>query len=332
MTAPEVFFNPEISAQGILKAFEPLRKHVRGKVGIKLHFGEPGNQHFLDPALLRPLAESLDATLIESNVLYAGRRRYTKSHIEVALEHGFDFAPIDILDARGVSKLTREGLRHLKEFHLPTGLDDYDTIISYAHFKGHLLTGFGGAIKNIGMGMAAIPGKMAMHASAIPSVIQDKCTVCELCLSKCPVSAITIQPVQIDETLCIGCASCVGFCPAHVFQVPWGSTDPLTVMERMVEYAMMAAEGRNMIYLNVAGSISKDCDCMPTAPAPFMQDVGVFSSTDILAVETASCDEVDKAYGKKDAFSHVNQVGGRQQLDYAKELGMGSDTYRLVRV
>jgi hypothetical protein len=328
--ASDVFFTSEISPEAVLRVFDRIAGHVSGKVAIKVHFGEEGNKYYIKPHMIKPLAEKLDATLIETNVLYVSRfRNDAESHVRLARKHGFDFAPIDILDAGGTRELPAKG-RHYSRVITGDHIDRYDTVIYLTHFKGHGMAGFGGAIKNVSMGMAAVPGKMALHASAVPEYDDSKCIRCELCVGNCPGKAITIRPVEIDPEKCIGCGSCISICPRKVFDVPWGSTGQGVFMERLCEYADTICRAKKAVFINVAADISRDCDCAGWARKPLMKDVGIFASTDIVAVEKATLDLVNKTYGVSDTFLKVNSVSGNPQIDYAHAIGMGNMRYNLV--
>lgn len=328
----EVFFCKEISEDSILRLYKKIAPDVFGKTAIKLHFGERGNHHFLPAQLTSRLVEETSAAFVETNVLYLGPRRYTESHIEVAKEHGFDFAPIHILDADGDFSEKREGYRHFDEVRLPAGINDYDHLIIYSHFKGHMMSGFGGAIKNVGMGLASIPGKMAQHASTIPRVKGELCINCGKCVSNCPGDAITLNPVEINENKCIGCGKCIGACPKRVFSIPWMSTDNRVFQERLVEYAKMISEGRNFVYINVIDQVSPLCDCDSNALEPFVNKIGVVASRDILAIDKASYDLVNSATGEQDSFLTYSKTSGNIQLDYGEEICLGDIDYQLIDI
>lgn len=329
--ASDVFFTDDISSAGVMSVFQKIQNHVKGRTAIKLHFGEEGNKNFIKPYMVKDLALHLKASLVDSNVLYVSKRRYTNSHIELAKKHGFDFAPIDILDADG-DKVLPVKTKHFSEVRLGSHIDNYDTIVVFSHVKGHMMAGMGAAIKNISMGLASVSGKMAMHASAIPNYNTDKCIKCKACISECPGKAITIDPVFIDEKKCIGCGKCIGICPVRVFSVPWGSTDKAQIMERIVDYAQAATEYKNMVYINVMANISNSCDCDSHAPAPFMDDVGILASTDLVAIEKASYDLITQNYGGGDPFLKESHVSGTHQIDYAYARGLGNKKYNLIKL
>jgi len=328
-----VYFTSDISSAGVVKIFDYLKENIHGNVAIKVHFGEEGNTNFLKADLIKELTLKLNATLVETNVLYVSKRRYTDSHIELAKAHGFDFAPIDIMDAEGDKEISAKGCKHYKNVKVGSHIDNYDSFIIFSHFKGHGSAGFGGAIKNISMGFASVAGKMALHASAVPSTKDNKCTRCGICVKECPAGAISIEPLAIDTAKCIGCGKCIGECKFGAITVPWGSTAQGVFLERLVEYAKTIVEYKsNMIYINVLANISKDCDCSRRASKPFLDDIGILASTDIVALEKASHDLVDKAHQCGDAFLKENSVSGKNQIYYAHQLGMGDTTYVIVNI
>ncbi|GAB1366198.1 DUF362 domain-containing protein [Candidatus Cloacimonadaceae bacterium] len=328
-TAAVVYYSREISPQAVQKLYNLLQTQLKGKIAIKLHFGEEGNKNLLDPNLIKPLCKQLNATLVETNVLYGAERGKTESHIALARRHGFDFAPIDILDSEGNLAYPARG-KHFSKVYTGSHFPLYDGYLIYSHFKGHGMAGFGGAIKNIAMGLASKEGKRFQHSGNYPLYDEQKCIQCGLCESSCPEDAITLNPVNIDHLSCIACGKCVSVCPEKVYSLPAKNQDAF--MERLVEYAQVLTEQKPMVYINVLANISSACDCMSRAPKPFLPDLGIVASTDIVAVEAASHDLVDRAHNCKDAFLKEISVSGKRQISYAHELGMGNLNYRLVEV
>lgn len=161
----KVYFTQDISGRGVLAAYRALGVPVSGKVAVKLHMGEPGNQNFLRPELLRDLIGEVKGTFADSNTAFGSGRGNTAGHLQVAKDHGFTYAPVDILDADGEIKLPIRNSRHLKEAVLGAHIMNYDWIISVAHFKGHSAAGFGGTFKNLAVGIATPDGKRALHTN-----------------------------------------------------------------------------------------------------------------------------------------------------------------------
>ncbi|MDR1626770.1 MAG: DUF362 domain-containing protein [Spirochaetia bacterium] len=160
----KVYFTADISAKGLLAAFDRLNVPVSGKVAIKLHMGEDGNANYLRPELLRDLVTRVKGSFVDNNTLYGGKRGATAGHLAVAKDHGFTYAPVDILDADGEIRLPLNGGNRLKEIIVGSHIVNYDWIISVAHFKGHSMAGFGGAFKNMAVGIASPAGKRAIHS------------------------------------------------------------------------------------------------------------------------------------------------------------------------
>ncbi|MFH2096759.1 MAG: DUF362 domain-containing protein [Bacteroidota bacterium] len=324
-----VYFTKDISPEGVLRIYEKINSGVHGKVGVKVHFGEDGNDNYLKPGLVKDLVLLTNANLVETNVLYVSRRRYTESHIQLAKDHGFDFAPIDIMDS-DTDLVIPAKTKHYKEIHVGSHIDNYDSFIIFSHFKGHGLSGFGGAIKNVSMGFASIAGKLAMHASTVPVTTDSKCNKCGACVRECPAGAIQLDPLRIDTAKCIGCGKCIGECSYGAINVPWRSTGQSIFLERLVEYARIITDGRNFVYINVLANISTGCDCARSQQLPFMDDIGILGSTDIVAIEKASHDLIDQTHKCEDTFREKNSVSGKNQIEYAHELGMGNIVYKLV--
>ncbi|MCL2131297.1 MAG: DUF362 domain-containing protein [Lentimicrobiaceae bacterium] len=327
-----VYFTRDISPEGVMRIFKYIEEGVKGKVGIKVHFGEDGNEYFVPAKMVEPLCKALNATLIETNTAYTGRRTKTETHIELAKDHGFTFAPIDILDSEGTLDLPVEGGRNFKSVKIGKGLDKYETIIYFTHFKGHGSAGFGGCIKNVSMGMATPEGKRAMHKNDYPATEAAKCVGCGACVAQCPANAITLNPLTIDRDKCIGCGKCVGLCPIDAIRNPDNLEQKTLFLERLVEYAQPVVAYKNSLYFNIIINVSPSCDCARNPKKPFIADIGILVSTDIVAIEAAAHDLVDEAHSCDDAFLKENSLSGKHQIDYAEQLGMGTKKYRLINI
>ena len=327
-----VYFTRDISPEGVMKIFQFVKDSVHGNVGIKVHFGEDGNQYFVPATMVEPLCKSLNATLIETNVAYKGRRRNTDTHIQLAKDHGFTFAPIDILDDGGTLVLPIPGGVRFKNALIGKDIEKYETIIYFTHFKGHGSAGFGGCIKNVSMGMATPEGKRLMHSNNFPVTDSVKCTKCGDCVKDCPADAITLNPLTIDKEKCIGCGKCITTCTNDAINTPDNSEKTKRFLEGLVEYSKPVIDFRNAIYFNIIINVSPSCDCSGNPQKPFVQDIGILVSTDIVAIEAAAHDMVDQAHQCDDAFMKENSVSGKHQIDYAYKLKMGNKNYKIIEI
>lgn len=328
------------------------------KTAIKLHFGERGNDGFISPVFVRQVVEKVRACgalpfLTDTNTLYLGSRSNAVEHIETAILHGFDFAvagaPLIIADGLN-GKNTRKvtiSKKHFNEVAIAGDIAAADSMIVLSHFKGHIVSGFGGAIKNLAMGCATPEGKRAQH-NARPFTIPEKCTGCAACMKVCPAKAIRVVKKKsvLDQNLCIGCFECMHACPDQAIDIDWETSIP-EFMERMVEYAYGAVQGKEgkVGYMNFLIRITPDCDCFPFSDAPIVPDIGILASKDPVAIDAASFDLVNQQQGYTDSLltSHHppgedkfrgvhGQTDGYRQVRYGEEIGLGSSSYELVKI
>jgi len=325
-----VYFTKDISPEGVMKIFNYVKDSVHGNVGIKVHFGEDGNQYFVPATMVEPLCKYLNATLIETNVAYRGRRKNTDTHIQLAKDHGFTFAPIDILDAGGTLVLPIDSGVRFKNALIGKNIEKYETIIYFTHFKGHGSAGFGGCIKNVSMGMATPEGKKLMHSNNFPVTTDSKCVKCGACQIDCPVDAITLNPLTIDKEKCIGCGKCISSCHDDAINAPDDTEKTKRFLEGLVEYTKPVIEAKNSIYFNIIINVSPSCDCSSNPKKPFINDIGILASTDIVAIEAAAHDMVDEAHQCDDAFMKANSVSGKHQIEYAYKLKLGNKKYKII--
>ncbi len=303
------------------------------RVPLKVHFGEKGNKTFIGPKNYDGVIDYLekkgvDSCFIETNVLYVGSRTARDTHTALALEHGFTRLPVVIADGKkgeDYAEVEIEG-DHFSKCKIGRLMAEAEQLIVLAHYKGHMLAGFGGAIKQLGMGCAARGGKLDMHSSSGPGLQPAKCRKCMTCLSHCPRDAIELDPVlRVDKAKCIGCAACIAACPHGAFSIDWASTSPLAFRQKLAEYALAAQKGKRNIYINFALNITKDCDCDSRVQKPIARDLGIFASTDPVAVDAACCDMLNKREGKQ-VFT------GADIFDYAEEIGLGTMEYVLEEI
>ncbi|HRZ87554.1 MAG TPA: DUF362 domain-containing protein, partial [bacterium] len=211
---------------------------------------------------------------------------------------------------------------------------DADALVAITHFKGHMITGFGGALKNLGMGCATREGKLMQHNDVTPVFYEDKCIGCGECEKICPVGAVRVTDGKcaLSKETCIGCGSCVGVCPAMALFVDLTAGDACQF--KMVEYAYAALRGkeRRSGFINFAVRINQECDCWGGENPRIAPDIGILASRDPVSIDKASMDLVNRACGK-DIFREVHpEQNGMKQLEYAQELGLGSLEYELIEV
>ncbi|MBO5762781.1 MAG: DUF362 domain-containing protein [Lentisphaeria bacterium] len=302
---------------------------------LKVHFGEKGNRTYLKPAVYREIIAFLKEKGIapcfaETSVLYGGERFTREKHLKLAAAHGFTEIPVVIADGASGEDARDIPLNqhHFQSASIARFLADAPQVLVVSHFKGHMLAGFGGAIKQLSMGFAAKGGKMAMHMNVKPHIRKWFCKGCSLCLKRCQVQAITLQngKAAINKELCLGCGACFSICPHHAVSVFSfsGFRNMLfggrIFREKLVEYAFASATGKPHVYLNFAVNITRGCDCEPRPMKNCVPNIGIFASLDPVAIDSACHDAVARA-GKT--------LRGKEQLAYAEKIGLDSTPYTL---
>lgn len=335
----------------------------RKLVAVKLHFGEPGNLAFLRPNYAKVVADLVKEQggvpfLTDCNTLYAGRRKNALEHLDAAYENGFSpfSTGCQILIGDGL-KGTDEclvpvrGGEYVKEAKIGHAIMDADVFISLTHFKGHEQAGFGGAIKNIGMGCGSRAGKMEMHSAGKPVVNQSRCVGCGTCLKSCAHGAIKVtdKKAAIDQSRCVGCGRCIGACNFDAVHNP----NDCAVRElncKMAEYTKAVLDGRPHFHVSLVMDISPYCDCHGENDAPILPDVGMFASFDPVALDQACADACLKQapipgslldermhepgfHDHHDHFVNTTPESEWQScLEHAEKIGVGSRSYQLIRV
>ncbi|HZK30166.1 MAG TPA: DUF362 domain-containing protein [Methanoregula sp.] len=328
------------------------------KTAVKLHFGERGNDGYISPVYVRQVVDKIKSCgalpfLTDTSTLYIGSRSNAVDHITTAILHGFDYAvtgaPIIIADGLLGKNVVpvKIGKKHFDTVTIAGDIARSDSMIVMSHFKGHIVSGFGGAIKNLAMGCAPPEGKRAQH-NARPFTLPDRCSGCGTCVEVCPKKAIALahEKSAIDRDLCIGCFDCMHVCPEHAIDIDW-ETDIPVFMERMVEYACGAVRGKEKKtgFMNFLIRITPDCDCFPFSDTPIVPDIGILASLDPVAIDAASFDLVNQQTGfneslltahhhsGEDKFKGVHpQTDGLKQVKYAEEIGMGNRAYDLIKI
>ncbi len=374
MTKPKVYFTDfrtELQTN-LMQKLQRLCKvagmtkeiDFQGKfTAIKMHFGELGNLAYLRPAYARAVAEVVKEEggmpfLTDCNTLYPGSRKHALEHLDCANINGFN--PL----TAGCQIIIGDGLRGTDEVEVPVKNGEYvkvakigravmdaDVFISLAHFKGHEMTGFGGAIKNIGMGCGSRAGKMEQHSSGKPEVNQELCKGCRRCAKECGSDAITYEnnKAYIDPDKCKGCGRCIGACAFDAIEtIQWDAGNLLD--RKMAEYAMAVCQGRPCFHINIVRDISPNCDCHGENDAPILPDIGMFASFDPVALDQACVDACQNAdpmpnsqlsdnLAKPDWQCHHDHfldsnpnVHWKETLEHAEKIGLGSREYELVKI
>jgi uncharacterized Fe-S center protein len=315
-------------------------------VGIKLHFGEKGNKGHLRPALVSSVVEAIKAQggkpfLTDTNTLYAGERSNAVDHLHQAEAHGFSMrevgAPVIISDGLIGRNEIRVKIPGVHFSHLPISAEvvSANALIAMAHVTGHLATGLGGAIKNVGMGCATRKGKMVQHSDMKPAVKPKVCTRCGECVQWCPVQAITLEATAalIDSGVCIGCGECLAVCRYGAIEYNW-KTSSRMLQEKMAEYAYGAIimKKEKVGFMNFLLYITKDCDCMGDTGKPVCEDIGILASRDIVAVDAASLDLIGERAGKTLRALAYPKIDETIQLRHGEHIGMGTMKYELEEV
>jgi uncharacterized protein len=331
----------------------------RDLTAVKVHFGEMGNAAFIRPVYIRKIVEMVKQAggmpfVTDANTLYAGTRSDAPNHLTTAIANGFAYAvvqaPIIIADGLRGKNETAVPI-HQKRFesvHIGTDIVEADALVSVAHFKGHELSGFGGTIKNLGMGCASRKGKLAQHSGLSPKISAEQCIGCGECLEHCAQHAISLpdEKAQIDSDACVGCGECILICPNAAIEVQWSQSIPV-FLENMVEYTLGVLTGKSQkaLFINFITDVSPACDCYPANDAPIVKNIGVLASTDPVAIDQASVDLVNAEPALAGTRLRTNTAPGEDkfrgiypkvdwqlQLDYAQALGLGSRKYALEKL
>ena len=332
-------------------------------VAIKIHFGEPGNLSYLRPNYAKVMADLVKELggvpfLTDCNTLYAGRRKNALEHMDAAYENGFSpfSTGCQIIIGDGLKgtddvEVAVEGARYIKTAKIGRAVMDADIFLSLSHFKGHEATGFGGALKNIGMGCGSRRGKMEQHSDGKPVVKAKKCVGCGMCAKQCGQDAIsfTDRKAAIDQDKCVGCGRCIGVCNFDAIFNPSDCANE-DLNRKMAEYVKAVVQGRPQFHVSLVRDVSPYCDCHGENDAPILPDVGMFASFDPVALDQACVDaclgleplpgsllsDNMSAPGFVDHHNHfLNTTPAsewEQCLLHAEELGVGSRKYELVRL
>lgn len=324
-----VFFKDIDKLSDALDNFD-IKSFSGKKVPLKLHMGEKNNKYFPPADFVKKVVDDLkkfdvDPFLFDTTVAYRAMRKSKRGYYKIAKLHGFEKEKIGcdvVIDSRGVN-VEIEGRKYEVAKHIKKS----SHIFALSHVKGHVATGFGGAIKNLGMGGVTKKTKKHIHNGGRPVHNKDKCTYCGACAEVCPFNVITVKDSswKFNKRECFGCGLCVESC----------NYEALDNAEVELQYSLACSvkacvEGKNVIYLNELKRISRSCDCDPGSGPIICPDIGYLVSDDPVAVDQASLDLVNKV--KEDIFLKENKIDPYKQVKYGEEIGLGSTSYQLVEI
>ena len=352
-------------------------------VAIKIHFGELGNLSFLRPNYARAVADVVKELggkpfLTDCNTLYVGSRKNALEHIDCAYQNGF--TPY----ATGCHVIIADGLKGTDETLVPVrngeyvqeakighALMDADIVISLTHFKGHEAAGFGGCMKNIGMGGGSRAGKMEQHAAGKPSVTVEQCVGCRACERICAHGAISFEGTRerelaggrvrevhvasIDHDRCVGCGRCIGACNQDAIQTDYDAAVEV-LNYKIAEYTQAVVQDRPSFHISLAIDISPNCDCHAENDTPIVPDIGMFASFDPVAIDQACIDaalaqpampdtELTESRAKLEAAGHLDEehahdhfyvthpdTDWKSMIEHGEKIGLGTSSYELIEV
>jgi uncharacterized Fe-S center protein len=327
---------------------------------IKLHFGEPGNLAFIRPNFASEIVKKIKLAggkpfLTDANTLYSGKRSNAVDHLQSATLNGFNEVvvgcPIIIADGlKGTDQREIEiNLEHTQKARIAAAVAEADVIISMNHFKGHEMAGFGGALKNLGMGAASVGGKLFLHSTSKPKIDEENCTGCSICVKNCAHNAIKLnadKKAVINYETCVGCGQCVAVCQFDAAQVVWENASVL-MNEKVAEYTAAILKNKPSLHINFILDVSPDCDCWGFNDYPMVPNIGIAASTDPVALDKACADLVTQApiltqsriatptnhctHTGTDKFTmaHPN-TNWQAGLNHAQKIGLGSINYELI--
>ena len=334
-------------------------------VAIKMHFGEHGNVSFLRPNYAKAIVDLVKELggkpyLTDCNTMYPGYRKNALEHLYCAWENGFTplatGCPIIIGDGlKGTDDVDVpvEGGEYVKNAHIGRAVMDADIFISLSHFKGHEATGFGGAIKNIGMGCGSRAGKTDQHSCGKATIVEDRCRGCRKCQRECANGGLVFdeesKKMHVDNNHCVGCGRCLGACNFDAIEFRQDNANEM-LGRRMAEYAKAVVDGRPQFHISLIMDVSPFCDCHPENDAPILPDLGMLASFDPLALDQACVDLCQAATPIKnsnlgdnmscaDFVDHHDHFKNNRPdsdwkacLEQCEKIGIGSREYELIRI
>jgi len=315
-------------------------------IAIKIHFGEKGNVTHIPAKFWTSIIAKLNQKgckpfFTDTCVLYRSQRSDAVNHLRLAEKHGFSLAetgaPVIIADGlRGRNEIeVRIDGEIFSEVAIATEAVVANGMIVATHVTGHIACGIGGAVKNLGMGLASRKGKLRQHSSVKPWIDGPSCTGCGQCILWCPEDAIFMNGdvAVINEEICIGCGECLTVCHFGAVRYNW-KTSSDELQKKMAEHALGAIANKKdkTCFFNVVMNVTKDCDCMGTKQKPIVPDIGILASFDPVAIDKASLDLIEEFAGKSLAQLSYPSLNPLIQLEHGAKIGMGNLEYELVKI
>ncbi len=293
----KVYFTKEITPENVVRLFDVLGRKLSGRVAVKVHSGEAGNQNFLHPEFWKPMVEHVGGTVVECNTAYEGERNSTEKHKKLIYNHGWNkYFDVDLMDAEGpdIEIPIKRNAKHLKSDIMGKNFLNYDSMLVLSHFKGHPMGGYGGALKQLSIGCASTAGKVNIHSAG--------------------------KYVKAEEQ-----------------GIVWEDLpEQDAFLESMAEAASAVVDHfkDNIVYINVMANMSVDCDCCAVAEDPCLKDIGILAATDPVAIDRACIDLVKQSNdrGREHFMERVTSRNGEHTIDAACELGIGVKEYELIEI
>ena len=360
MVKSKVYFIPlsgESAEQERIKAVKTVCKlpeidgivHKNDMVAVKIHVGEKKNTTYIKPVLVKPIIEKIKRSgglpfLTETSTLYKGERSNAIDHINCAYSHGY--TPQNV----GASFIMADGLlgnteievdiqgKLMNKVSIAREVVMADTLMILTHATGHIGMGFGGALKNMGMGLASRKGKLRQHSSINPYIDETACTFCKKCIEWCPEDAIV--PVQgqkdyvsIQKEKCIGCGECLTVCNFAAVKYNWG-TESADLQRNMVEHVLGVMKGKEKksFFITYLTDMTMDCDCINKSQNILIPDIGICASVDPVALDQACLDLTEQRNGKHIGSLSYPQFNPYIQVEHGAELGLGNREYELEQI
>ena len=342
-----------VKQAGMLERIDFSNKYT----AIKLHFGEPGNLSYLRPNFAKVIVDLIrkqggKVFLTDCNTLYVGGRKNALDHLDAAYENGYNPFAVGchVVIGDGIKGTDERWVpidgEYVKEAKIGAAVMDADIIISMNHFKGHVAAGFGGALKNIGMGCGSRAGKMEMHSAGKPVISEKRCVGCGVCRKNCAHDAIAVtdKKAAINYDKCVGCGRCLGMCPMDAVRAASDESNDILVC-KIAEYALAVLKDRPHFHISFVMDVSPTCDCHGFNDAPIIPDVGIFASFDPVALDKACMDAANAqkpvrnsklGEAELDLGDHFQTVhpttNGIVAMEHGQKIGLGTMEYKLIKI